>query len=1034
LLTLVQISDIHFKIDHTNINRLGKLLEDLKSELTQSEKAILILSGDIANSGDDGQYESFFNHFIAPAIDLFAGIVVCPGNHDVQRDLNEKEPMDRISAQVDRPYLYDSKGSVNLECPLPKNNLSSYEAFQELVTSPVLANFYGSSHEFANVGIVSLNTTWLSQKRERPHTDRGQLRIDPPAIEHLLKPLKAAEIKIAVMHHPLDWIAEDARQEIENLLTTNFDAVLYGHMHSPSTVSGTFVGGKCLFHQAPTTRSSESRGANAYSLIRIAIPGNHYQIKYRAYSVTQNKFVEGVDICESGVSYPTDEDRTFWKTARDTIPSEIITQFKANLPQTDFADWLQKNIPGKTKSPLLPVEPGFRRLLFVNGERRESPRTDLKSAIAELPARMYFIGPSDCGMSTAAYMALRHISSRVEEYRVVPVYINCANLSVNRASLLGEAAKTCPVPLGHRQIESLAGSGEIAFILDGISLPNTEKFNHVVETLESYFPKCKSLIFCSTDGAADGVSSQIEVKLNPSSDTIFEIEQLTTSNIRELVRLHFPEREGPSQQAIVDNIIQSFKGMDEPVYASSVVLLIDTLKQLPDFKPINRIRLLDRYVEVLLGRLDFEDIRVGTFSSTDKLALLSYLAGHFAQSNKHYLSVGDWHAFINEYATVKMFKVPSGLLDEFCSKGILFNSAGRVTFRADYLFSYFVAREMHRNSILRRFVLDGDRFFAFHREIAAYGELEGVDNRSLIEGVKARLDGIEEQVLEAYSRSGIDLDVELANLFSDPTSASKVAGLTAIAEDLTGMPPQDRPDDRHLDGELSSVDRGRGIIPRAEVRFLECRWLSTLMTYLRLLKHSENLDGIEKLKHVAAALDSGELFVKSLASKRDIIASKPAVVLDGILYLNPLAGIDNQKSRAEFCYDAPMSFGRVVREALSNPKLSPVFRELAHQGSEMRRYFIRRLLLDHSTNDNTGPYVKSLLDSTELVLQTSSLRELKRDFILESHSEPRKSFLNGIVDSVAKSQKIGTLFSKRDLEKRRLIEVMKKNAKGKDRN
>ena len=335
---------------------------------------------------------------------------------------------------------------------------------------------------------------------------------------------------------------------------------------------------------------------------------------------------------------------------------------------------------------------------------------------------------------------------------------------------------------------------------------------------------------------------------------------------------------------------------------------------------------------------------------------------------------------------------------------------------------------MHVNSEVREFVLGEENFFSFYREIAAYGELEGVDNRSLIQKVGVRLAELEERVLEFYSRSGIDLDQELEVLFAGNSTDSSAEDLEKSATELTQLSPANGPNDRHLDGQLSSIDRRRGVTPRTNIKNLESRWLNTLKTYLRLLKHCENLPGTDKINHLTKALESGELFVKALASKREIIARCPAVVIDGILYINMLALIDPEKSLAEFRYGAPMSFADLLSDILSNPKLSPAFRQIIGDGSQMVKYFIRRMLLEHASLENAECYVRSMTETTQSVLITSSLRELRDDYVVESYKRESKDYLDGILKRIAESQELRHLISKKRLEKLRLVELMHKNA------
>ena len=99
--------------------------------------------------------------------------------------------------------------------------------------------------------------------------------------------------------------------------------------------------------------------------------------------------------------------------------------------------------------------------------------------------------------------------------------------------------------------------------------------------------------------------------------------------------------------------------------------MVETLRQSPEFKPVNRARLIDRYVECLLGRFEWEDVAEGAFNSNDKVTFLAYVAGQFAMTARSEISTSTWHELCRDYSAERLLDLPKGLLDEFTQKGIL---------------------------------------------------------------------------------------------------------------------------------------------------------------------------------------------------------------------------------------------------------------------------------------------------------------------------------------------------------------------------
>ena len=108
----------------------------------------------------------------------------------------------------------------------------------------------------------------------------------------------------------------------------------------------------------------------------------------------------------------------------------------------------------------------------------------------------------------------------------------------------------------------------------------------------------------------------------------------------------------------------------------------------------------------------------------------------------------------------RLLDLPTGLLEEFTLKGILLQQGGWITFRADYLFTYFVAKEMNLNPEIYRFIAAEGAFFRNYRELVFYGELEGVDNARLLNDTFERVSRLKQEIVIKYEEEGLELDEE----------------------------------------------------------------------------------------------------------------------------------------------------------------------------------------------------------------------------------------------------------------------------------
>jgi hypothetical protein len=259
------------------------------------------------------------------------------------------------------------------------------------------------------------------------------------------------------------------------------------------------------------------------------------------------------------------------------------------------------------------------------------------------------------------------------------VYIKLSDTKVNRAALISAAVNSSPIRFSNAEMTRLIDQGGITFVFDQICLPETQKFNQLVQTLEKYFPNANSVVFCAMDGRFSSSADSGELQLSPLTDIVFELQPLDVTGIQDLIRKQKIGVEPVALDAMLDNVIAGFKQMDEPLYPSSVALLVETLQQIPEFRPLNRVRLLDRYVECILGRFDLEDVTEGTFNSSDKLSFLAYFAGYLATNSIVRMPINEWDPFCKEYEDDKILELPTGLLKEFTEKGILIPQGDTVT-------------------------------------------------------------------------------------------------------------------------------------------------------------------------------------------------------------------------------------------------------------------------------------------------------------------------------------------------------------------
>lgn len=981
--------------------------------------AQICFSGDLTYGGTEQEFRLLSENFIFN-LSGHDRLFMCPGNHDVVRNNTSQEAV--ISAIKKADTLQDFIGIIS---PFSENcPLDCYMLTQEALADFSTNNFYTSIGGTDSCQVVSLNTAWTSFKRPENYTDKGNLHINQRALDQAVKTLQPEKVKILMMHHPISWLNSTSQKYLQETISKQFDFVLSGHEHDPISSSVESPLGRCIFIEATAAKADWCQGLNGYSLISIDPTTRAVQITHRSYSPSRDMFIEGDGIADGGKYYPRESDKAYWVRELSNDSDFILSRTEAQLDEKSLTSALELAYSSKFQGGMEPVTTKFSQIKFKDGEQEISHKTTVTSCIDGISSSAFFVGPKDSGLTVASQIAFRHIAENMTRLHAIPIYINIEDIpSINKASLHREIQRGFIVRLSTAETNTLAETGSVFFLFDGVCIHDISALSTIRRVLETHFPKCRAAIFCTLDRRSTSKDEDGVVDLDPIHDTIFEICQLDADEIKDMIDKKAIGETPTTKENLLNNAVISFKAMDEPVYATTVSLLVDTLKQLPDFKPINRVRLLDRYIECLLGRYTLEDVQVGQFNSSEKSNLLSFIAGRMVALRKVQLTAIELNRIISDYTEQMLLEVPKGTLREFFDKGILFASGELITFRANSMFSYFVAKEMVRNQEVFRIITSEDCFFSYHNEVVFYGELEGVDNSGLLSAAESYAVQLEQLIVAQYAENGIDFKEEWNKLVSP--SGNDRPQLASTIEAISSQVPSEAERSRSRSSDLNAEPRLRGVSSRDTIKELEAKWLTSIRVYLQLLKYSSSITGSEKVRHLRSVLSSLELFAQSIAVKREQISTSPAFSHSGILYINPMAAFDVERSKRDFKINANASVALMASELMGTPQLGLALSRVTNSTNEFHNYIIRNLLMDIPSEDNADFVIKSIVNSQITALQIASLRALKAKYVSYRTSDTERHHHKSIIDGLNKEKNTRGQLDIVQLEKRLSLEKMK---------
>ena len=1025
-ITLIHLSDLHFDNNADSRNRVDLVYEDIVKETRLDGNVVILFTGDLVQSGKREQFQLLFDKLLVRLSEISKGITIVPGNHDVQYGLADPKQAMELLNDKESSYLFS--GSSFVQTPYgDKSNgpLSNYMDLEDLFDPYQERNFFGFTKLVGDLSIVGMNSAWLSHERESNDSDRGNLRVEPHILKEYSEGLSKNSFRVLLLHHQLDWLEENSRSEIRSLAIKNFDLVLFGHEHTADATSLIQQENGVSMVQSPPLCSNYSKGTNGYSIIRCDPETKTIEITYRSYSESRREFVSGEDFAKGGVYYPTERDEKHFKIKP---PLSALAQKFIESDEPDYTSWYGENIRSKSRHIDEFITPNIMRVVSVDGGERLEPPSSLTQLFSKSTKDQFVIAPADSGLSTSAFLTLKGIAQQVKDTGVIPVFFDAEDSKIYKSAILRSMTQTCMAKYTSTEMQHLADQGSVRLIVDGLNLSNPDLFNEFRETMKKCFPKVRIVAFVRTEKVNQAIAGDKDPDISPIKDEVFALAELNAGQVREIISIH-PDMS--NDEIIVNDLsnrtLESLEQINEPVFPSTVAVLVETLSRDNDFRPINKARLLDRYVECLLGRFEMEDVREGVFSSHDKIQLLSYIARKLLERDKYGLSHDEWNRDISEYEETYLIKLPKNLLQEFEEKGLMVSEDGQITFRADYLFSYFIAYQMKSDDVFAKNLISGDGLYRHGEEVIFYAELEGTNKAKVLEPLYEQANILKEELFEQYKNEGIDLTTEWKNAVVEKKADTEK--LVVELENADKIDPDPKIADARASERLATVIRSRGIRRRQDVVETEQRLLIAMKMYSRLIRNAQNIKGDDKIEHIRRLYDVAEMWVGFMMSARHDIASSYIHVAGGVRFINKGAILDRAKSIADFKYNGPNSVSTVLAEAMRNPQLSPALQRALPKLSPMGALFAREVLLGLPSDDNINAYLDSIKMSKENeTLLVASLRRLRQEYLESGRNTAVKNHTLGIINRVIKiSGEIGkiTIGDLEQLKRRHLLRDLK---------
>ena len=234
----LHVSDFHFKsgdpYDRDVVLRaLVRSVEEFRGHGRQPD--LIFATGDVAHSGQESEYQvasQFFDALCAAAGVNKRRLYVIPGNHDIDRALGiglartigtREEADTYFGPSIPKPHITQKQRAFQ----------KWYDQYSDGIRTFPNTSTCGSVEvvetEGLKIGILLINSSLFCQGDD----DHAKLWIGRRCLDAAVEELRklGAQLKIALIHHPLDWLHEAERSNVRTVLQSNVDLILRGHLH-----------------------------------------------------------------------------------------------------------------------------------------------------------------------------------------------------------------------------------------------------------------------------------------------------------------------------------------------------------------------------------------------------------------------------------------------------------------------------------------------------------------------------------------------------------------------------------------------------------------------------------------------------------------------------------------------------------------------------------------------------------------------------------------------------------------------------------
>jgi GTPase SAR1 family protein len=284
---IIHFSDIHFNDKNNPVTgRVKNIVDAINSVFIDIAEIIIIVSGDIAYSGKDKQYETALSFFetlekqIFERFSIHLSIFIAPGNHDRDFDYKKENELVRQMTlegiQKDENNIND--GVVNIMTEIQ----SSFFDFQQIISpepsnksqNNIFNKYRIKLYNGKSIILYLYNSAWISIIKENP----GKL-VFPISYLNKENFEEKANLNISIIHHPFNWNSPQNSREFVSHLKKTSDIILTGHEHQFTRyLNNNFEGDYTEFIESGALQEEGAFEKSSFNIISLDLENENHLV------------------------------------------------------------------------------------------------------------------------------------------------------------------------------------------------------------------------------------------------------------------------------------------------------------------------------------------------------------------------------------------------------------------------------------------------------------------------------------------------------------------------------------------------------------------------------------------------------------------------------------------------------------------------------------------------------------------------------------------------------------------------------------